>query len=201
MGFGRSALWRLDAEDTFEKMELLLRREAEWSEQSGVTRIIGAEKKIEASLPLDPPLRLTATIDRLEEGEDRVVIVDYKSGKAISRSDLEKGERVQLQLYGYAGRGETRAGRVIARYAWLDPQAREWDIDSSRAEDALAAGPCRGGRPGGSRGRRLGRFQSQPPGALSELLLLPPRLPGERVQPMEMGLTPEQDRIVAERGS
>ena len=65
-----------------------------------------------------------------------MVIVDYKSGKAISRSDLEKGERVQLQLYGYAGRGETRAGRVIARYAWLDPQARKWDIDSSRAEDA-----------------------------------------------------------------
>ena len=135
MGFGRAALWRLDAEDTFEKMELLLRREAGWSEQSGVTRIIGAEQEIEASLPLDPPLRLTATIDRLEEGEGRVVIVDYKSGKPISRSDVVEGRRVQLQLYGYAGRGGTR-GRVIARYAWLDPQAREWDIDSSRAEDA-----------------------------------------------------------------
>ncbi len=137
MGFGRSALWRLDAEDTFRKMELLLRREAEWSEQSGVTRIIGAEKEIEASLPLDPPLRLKATIDRLEEGEDRVVIVDYKSGRTISRSDVEEGRRVQLQLYGYAGRDETRAGRIIARYAWLDPQAREWDIDSSRPEDSL----------------------------------------------------------------
>ena len=136
MGFGRSALWRLDADETFQKIELLLRREAEWSEKSGVTRIIGAEKKIEASLPLDPPLRVTATIDRLEEGEGRVVIVDYKSGKGIPRSDLEKGGRVQLQLYGYAGRDEARAERVIARYAWLDPNIREWDIDSSRAEDA-----------------------------------------------------------------
>ena len=137
MGFGRAALWRLGAEETFEKIELLLRREAEWSEQSGVTRIIGAEKEVEAALPLDPPLRLTARIDRLEEGEGRVVIVDYKSGKPISRSDVEKGDRVQLQLYGYAGRHETRAGRVIARYAWLDPQAGEWDLDSSRPEDSL----------------------------------------------------------------
>ena len=135
-GFGRAALWRLDAEDTFRKMRLLLQREAEWSEQSGVTRIIGVEKEIEASLPLDPPLRVTATIDRLEGGEDRVVIVDYKSGRAIPRSDVEKGRRVQLQLYGYAGRDETGAGRVIARYAWLDPPKQEWEIDSSSAEDA-----------------------------------------------------------------
>ncbi len=136
-GFGRAALWRLDAEETLEKIELLLGREADWSARSGVTRIIGAEKKIDASLPLDPPLRVTATIDRLEEGEGRVVIVDYKSGRQIPRSHAEEGRRVQLQLYGYAGRDETRAGRVIARYAWLDPAIREWEIDSSREEDAL----------------------------------------------------------------
>ena len=137
MGFGRAALWRLDAEETLQKIELLLEREADWSARSGVTRIIGAEKKIEASLPLDPPLRVTATIDRLEEGEGRVVIVDYKSGRGIPRSDVEEGRRVQLQLYGYAGRDETRAERVIARYAWLDPAIREWEIDSSREEDVL----------------------------------------------------------------
>ena len=136
-GFGRAALWRLDAKETFEKIELLLEREAQWSARSGVTRIIGAERKMEASLPLDPPLRVTATIDRLDEGEGRVVIVDYKSGKGISRSDVEEGRRVQLQLYGYAGRDETRAERVIARYAWLDPTIREWEIDSSREEDVL----------------------------------------------------------------
>ena len=137
MGFGRAALWRLDAEDTFEKMELLLRREAERSEHSGVTRIIGAEEEIEATLPMDPPLRLQAKIDRLEEGEGRVVIVDYKSGREIPRSHVEEERRVQLQLYGYAGRHRTGAERVIVRYAWLDPQAREWEIDSSLADDAL----------------------------------------------------------------
>ena len=53
--FGRAALWRLDAEAVFEQLELLLQREAEIGAEKGVTRIIGAEEKIEASLPLDPP--------------------------------------------------------------------------------------------------------------------------------------------------
>ena len=136
MGFGRAALWRLDADETLQKIELLLKREADWSVRSGVTRIIGAEKQIGVSLPLDPLLRVTATIDRLDEGEDSVFIVDYKSGRGISRSDVDAGRRVQLQLYGYAGRDETQAERIIARYAWLDPSIPEWDIDSSRAEDA-----------------------------------------------------------------
>ena len=100
MGFGRSALWRLDAEGAFEKMRRLLRREAEWSEQSGVTRTLGAEQEIEASLPLDPPLLVTARIDRVDQSEDAVIIVDYKSGRAISRAHLEERRRVQLQLYG-----------------------------------------------------------------------------------------------------
>ena len=136
MGFGRAALWRLDAEETLEKVELLLEREADWSARSGVTRIVGAEKNVAVSLSLDPPLKVTATIDRLDAGEGRVVIVDYKSGRGISRSDVDKGRRVQLQLYGYAGREETQAERVIARYAWLDPSISEWEIDSSRDEDA-----------------------------------------------------------------
>ena len=136
LGFGRAALWRLDAEAIFEQLELLLQHEAEWSAQSGVTRIIGAEKQLEAFLPLDPPLRVTATIDRLDAGEDFVVIVDYKSGREIPRSHVLDGRRVQLQLYGYLAREEAKAGRVIARYAWLDPSIRRWDIDSSREEDA-----------------------------------------------------------------
>ena len=134
-GFGRAALWRLDAEAVFQQLELLLRREAEASERAGVTRIIGAERKIEASLPLSPPMRVTATVDRLDEGEDLVVIVDYKSGRAIPKSHVMDGRRVQLQLYGYLAREEAAAERVTARYAWVNPDTRTWDLDSSRPED------------------------------------------------------------------
>ena len=134
-GFGRAALWRLDWEETCQQLELLLEREAGNSARDGVARIVGAEKPITASLPLDPPLRVTATVDRLDEAEDTVVIVDYKSGRGISRTDVTSGRRVQLQLYGYLAREDARASRVIARYAWTNPNNREWHLDSADPED------------------------------------------------------------------
>ena len=136
MGFGRAALWRLDAADIFQRLEMLLRREAETSARDGVARIIGAEKPLEAALPLDPPLRVTATVDRLDAAEDTVVIVDYKSGRGISKAEVVDGRRVQLQLYGYLAREDTQARRVIARYAWTNPAISQWNLDSSDPQDA-----------------------------------------------------------------
>ena len=135
-GFGRAALWRLDAETTLRQIELMLEREAGLSEAMGVTRIVGAEEQVMASLPLDPPMRVTAAIDRLDEGNGLVVIVDYKSGREIPRSHVADGRRLQLQLYGYLGRERAKAERVVARYAWLDPNIKSWDIDSSKEADA-----------------------------------------------------------------
>ena len=134
-GFGRVALWRLQATAVFQQLELLLEREAEESQRLGVTGIIGVEKRIEASLPLSPPMRVIAVVDRLEEGDGLAVIVDYKSGRGISRSDVLSGRRVQLQLYGHLAQAETAAQRVIARYAWLNPNTRTWDLDSSSTDD------------------------------------------------------------------
>ena len=57
-GFGRAALWRLEAETVFQQMEILLQREAEESERAGVTRIIGAEKKTRSvPAPVTPDAR------------------------------------------------------------------------------------------------------------------------------------------------
>ena len=134
-GFGRAALWQLEAKAAFQQMQLLLEREAEESQRLGVVGTIGVEKRIEASLPLSPPMRVIAVVDRLDEGNDATVIVDYKSGREIRRTEILDGRRVQLQLYGYAARAETGAQRVIARYAWLRPDIRKWDLDSARPED------------------------------------------------------------------
>ena len=172
------------------------------SDQFGVTRILGAEKGIQASLPLDPPMRVTAAIDRLDQGNGLVVIVDYKSGRGISRADVANGRRLQLQLYGYLGREETGAERIIARYAWLDPNIRQWHIDSSKeGDDAIlknvveVAGQVRSSVESGDF-RVFPHVQPCP-----RLLLLQAHLQSERVQPMEMGLTTEQAAIVTHRGS
>jgi len=100
------------------QLEALLEREARASAVHGVTRVLGAEMKIEAALPLDPLLLVTATVDRVDLGADLAVIVDYKSGREIPRAQVMDGRRVQLQLYGgplqplaLAGHGSVRTDR------------------------------------------------------------------------------------------
>lgn len=134
-GFGRAALWRLEADTAFQQMELLLEREAAESQRLGVTRVIGAEREIAASLPLSPPMRVVGYVDRVDEGDGLAVVVDYKSGRPIRRAEVTRGERVQLQLYGRMARAETAAERVVARYAWLRADASTWDLDSAKPED------------------------------------------------------------------
>ena len=143
--FGRAALWRFEWEETAADLEGLLRREAAHNAALGVERIEGRELVIASALPgVDPPLRLTGRIDRADAGQGFVQIVDYKSGRAISRADVESGRRLQLQLYALAARAQLGAPRVVARYAWLSPHAREWTLDTADGGDeALVAEAAR----------------------------------------------------------
>ena len=137
--FGRAALWRLAWEDTAANLELLIRREAKHNEALGTTSIAGIEEPIGIALPgIEPELRLHGKIDRVDSGPGFAQIVDYKSGREIRRSAVEKGERLQLQLYALAAREQLQAERLIARYAYLDPRATEWVLDSAEpADEAL----------------------------------------------------------------
>ena len=135
--FGRAALWRLGWEDTAAGAERLIRREARHNEALGTTRIAGIEESIGIALPgIDPELRLHGNIDRVDVGPGFAQIVDYKSGRAISRSSIESGERLQLQLYALAAREQLQAERLIARYAYLNHRADEWALDSANPDDA-----------------------------------------------------------------
>ena len=134
-GFGRAGLWRIECEPALERLAGLLRAEAERSEATGVSALGGAEKRIEAELPLSPPLAVAATLDRLDTAPGTVVVVDYKSGRSISRKMVEDHIRVQLPLYAYLAREQARADRVIARYAWVRARHTEWQLDSDVAAD------------------------------------------------------------------
>ena len=135
--FGRAALWRLGWEDTADDLERLIRREAKHNEAFGTTRVAGLERRIDIALPVvEPELRLQGNIDRVDVGPGFAQIVDYKSGRAISRRAVESGDRLQLQLYALAAREEFQAERLVARYAYLDPRAEEWALDSANPADA-----------------------------------------------------------------
>ena len=48
------------------------------------------------------------------------------------------GRRVQLQLYAHLARERSKAERVVARYAWLNPNHRRWELDSSTDDGQMA---------------------------------------------------------------
>ena len=137
-GFGHAALWRLDWEMVVQELKVLLEREAEASQRLGVTRIVSAEGQIETRLPLDPPLKVMGFVDRLDAGDGFAVVVDYKSGRDIPKAQVMDGRRVQLQIYAHLAREKVDAGRIIARYAWLNPNHPRWELDSSNDEGRKA---------------------------------------------------------------
>ena len=135
-GFGHAGLWNLDMNVSFDQLEALLRREAEASDNLAITKVLGAETTFEGSIALEPPMRVMGIVDRIDQGESLTVVVDYKSGRPIERRELEAGKRIQLQLYSYLASMRTGASRMIARYAWVRPPKKEWDLDSAKPEDA-----------------------------------------------------------------
>ncbi|MDE0220958.1 MAG: PD-(D/E)XK nuclease family protein [Spirochaetaceae bacterium] len=134
-GFGRVGLWRIEREPALERLEDLLRAEAERCAGDGVTALLGTETRVESALPLEPPLAVGARIDRLDTAAGLAVVVDYKTGSSISRRELDGDIRVQLPLYAYLAREREQAGRVIARYAWLRARHAPWQLDSDDPAD------------------------------------------------------------------
>lgn len=136
--FGRAALWRYEWDNTADEMERLLRREAEENERLGVERIAGLESPIAGTaVPgVEPRMALVGKIDRADAGPNFIQIVDYKTGRAISRKDVDEGRRIQLQLYAIAAREQHGAERLVARYAYLRPPSSEWALDTADPADA-----------------------------------------------------------------
>lgn len=133
-GFGREGLWELECEPELERLEALLRGEAERSAADGVTALLGTELELTATLPLQPPMALRARLDRLDTGPGLAVAVDYKSG-SVSRKELDSGLRLQLPLYVHAAREHARQERVIARYASTRGHGAARQLDSDDPDD------------------------------------------------------------------
>lgn len=134
--FGRAALWRYEGDAALDQLESLVRREVRQNEALGITSTERGEHRFEAVIPdSDPPLRFGGSIDRVDRGHGLIQIVDYKSGRALERSEVEKGHLLQLQLYALAARQTFGDARVVARYAFLRAPRTEWALDSDRADD------------------------------------------------------------------
>ncbi|WP_223720747.1 ATP-dependent DNA helicase [Microbacterium sp. cx-55] len=91
---------RARAQDLVRRLSRYLR---EFEAQGG--RLLGAESRFEVELPFPDddqalPLVLSGTIDRVEAtADDRVVIVDLKTGKSVPHTDAKVAEHPQLAAY------------------------------------------------------------------------------------------------------
>jgi RecB family exonuclease len=142
-GFGRAALWRLQGVRVIEDLVALLRREADASSKRGVQRVHGVEVRLEelgGSAGL--PVALAGAIDRVDVGDDFVVVVDYKSGREIKKKEVAEAELLQLQLYGEVARAALGKQHIVGRYAILRHKDVEFDTrdraDRGIVRDGLA---------------------------------------------------------------
>ena len=134
-GFSSVQTWAFEWEDTLKKLERMLTKEADLNKKLGVDRVLGVEEYMEGELPLNPPMKVRAAIDRLDAGPDGLVVVDYKTGREIKKKRVLEADKLQLQLYAHLAIGDTGFKQVVTRYAWLNPRIKDWWLDSSNEAD------------------------------------------------------------------
>jgi len=93
----------------------------------GARRIWGLERRIVADMTLAKQVRarVLGYVDRIDQGEDGLIVVDYKSGGLPSLKDMQQGRNFQLLLYKLAL--ESQGRQVAGGLYWSlnDPQKRE----------------------------------------------------------------------------
>ncbi len=108
-------------------------RELEWAEEA--REVLGAE--VEGTSTLELPGGETVEIrfraDRVDRGEEVLVLTDYKTGKsgAKPRTLLRKGERLQAAVYACCD-----AGDAEGRYVYLAPDSKRGDDREDRSAAA-----------------------------------------------------------------
>ncbi len=133
-------------------------------------------------------LRLRGSADRVDEGPDRVVVIDYKTGKAkryesLSASGPTAGGRfLQLPLYAAAARDRLGVQKPVMAAYWFVSEPRRLEGDRLRRHPRGL-----GGRPRRSQGCD-GRHRSRAVPAAPEEALRRVRVP--RLQPGRPGRAP-----------
>lgn len=126
-----------------------------------------------------PPLQLSTTagevqmrgiVDRIDKNGTALRVIDYKTGSTgLSKSDLERGERLQLPLYALAARDALGVGEPSEAWYWQIHQAKKSGLKLSATpgryeiafDDAWKIAREHVGRI--VSGVREGRFQPHPP--------------------------------------
>ena len=114
-------------------------------------------------------LRLRGFIDRIDwqdQDGDRVIrIIDYKTGgvENMHKRALERGEILQLPLYGLAAEEALEQGGVVDGFYWSVKQAKKSPLQLAKAGVETAVEHAKRHAWGAVEGVRAGDFQPRPP--------------------------------------
>lgn len=170
---GHPRLWKRERELLLADLEALLDADDEHRAQNR-SRILASELRF--GMGGVEPVRvavdggevaLRGSADRVDETEDgRIIVTDFKTGKADSFSEIESdpvvaGTKLQLPLYAHAARAAYGADQVEALYWFVGRRSRGRRIplrldDEVEARYRFALGAL-------VRGIREGRFIARPP--------------------------------------
>lgn len=130
-GFRQSPLWAQEQITLMRKVEALVR--ADFSEDSPISKIFKGDERYPylQERPLgddeETPLRLQlgssevkvrGYIDRIDRMDDRLIVVDYKTGSTkIPTSEMTEGRNFQMMVYLLAGEGIVKSEKANAENA------------------------------------------------------------------------------------
>ena len=137
--FGRAALWRVSWNRGRRDIFGILDREVSATGMHRMTRVVAVEDKLDGTLPTSPPIRVNARIDRIDESDTHLLITDYKSGSPPTKSRVQGGRYVQLQVYAQLAQANEmgRGKKIAVRYSSppTSGSPKPWSLDTANDED------------------------------------------------------------------
>ena len=128
----KNALWDFEKSEIKRRVARLLHKESEWNEETPA-KPVHFERKfgIGGTEPLvieteDGQVRLRGQIDRIDERDDGLVVIDYKTKRTpIRHSDALDGRDLQLPIYAMAASRVIEKGKTVASAYYLHIHSRK----------------------------------------------------------------------------
>jgi ATP-dependent helicase/nuclease subunit B len=128
----RGALWEFEKEQIRRNVVALLHKEIEWSGESAARPVAFEQKFGLGGWPAlqvqseGGSIKLCGIIDRIDEGEDGLVVIDYKTSKTpIRHNDALDGRNLQLPIYLMAAARVVRPGGRVSSAYYLHINSRK----------------------------------------------------------------------------
>jgi ATP-dependent helicase/nuclease subunit B len=138
----KGPLWEFDKNEIKKQLVMLLHAEAEWNEElpsrpKYFEQRFGDEGEPQLVIECeDGAVKLCGVIDRIDETEEGLVVIDYKAGRTpIRHADALDGRNLQLPIYAMAASRALGASAKVASAFYLHIHSRKKGSELPHKDD------------------------------------------------------------------